>query len=89
VLKTAARLHRAAHQNLHVAHLLRQADALHLGNDLELNQQVGHGHVGGRPVEDDAHRSFRRMGADEDDGPGEPFVHHPRHRHEKLPIEVS
>ena len=29
------------------------------------------------------------MGADEDDCPGEPFVHHPRHRHEKLPIDDS
>ena len=69
-----ARLDRSAHQHLHRPTCSGKRMRSLLGTDLELNQQIRHRQVGRGPVEDDAHRAFRRMCAEIDYRPGETLV---------------
>jgi hypothetical protein len=87
--EAAACLDRAAHQHLHPVDVLRQADTVGLGNDLELHQEIGHAEIGRRLVDHDPHRAFGRMGADIDHRAREALVAHPRHGEKELPVEIA
>jgi hypothetical protein len=87
--ETACRLDRAAHEHGHPAELIGQVNPLDLGDDFELDQEIGHGHVGGWPIENNAHRPFRRVGANINDRPSKAFIRHAGHGDEKLPVEVG
>ena len=56
---------------------------------VELHQEIREVEVGGRTVQHDAHRPFRRMGADIDHGPGEPVVRHAGHGNQELVGEIN
>ena len=58
-------------------------------NDVELHQQIGEIDVGGRLVDDDAHRAFGRMRAHIDDAARETLVAHGRRGDQHLAVEIA
>jgi hypothetical protein len=87
--EAAARLDRPSHKHLHRPDAAGQTDEVGLRNDVELDEKVRHAQIGGRLVHDDAHRPFRGMGANIDDGAREALVPHAGHGDEHLAVEVA
>jgi hypothetical protein len=84
-----ARLHRPAPMHAHLVHRSRERRVLRRVCDLELNQQVAQTDLGKELVDDDAHGALRRMGADIDHRPGKARIGHPRHRDQKMPVQMA
>ena len=74
--EAAAGLDRTALEHLHRAGATRQLDEIGVLDHFELHQQIGKIDVRGRLIDDDAHRPFRRMGADVDQRSRETLVAH-------------
>jgi len=67
----------------------RQLDRFVIADDIKLHQKIAKIDVGGRLVDDDAHRAFGRVRAHIDDAAREPFVAHRRHRDQHLAVEIA
>jgi diguanylate cyclase (GGDEF)-like protein/PAS domain S-box-containing protein len=87
--ETAAGLDRTAFEHLHGARTLRQLDQVGRRNHIQLHQEVREGHVDRQLIDDDAHRTLGRMGADIDQAAVKTLVAHARHGDQHLPVEIA
>jgi hypothetical protein len=87
--EAAAGIDRAALQHLHGLGVFRQLDLVGLLDDVELHQQSRKIDAAGRPVDDDAHRPFRRMRAHINDGALEARIAHDRHGDQQPAVQVA